>query len=93
MLRFEKAMYENPAQDLNKLWWDLVEKYQQVKQPKDRDAPVHGSKIHVAARAVYYHSYYGEGASSFKVHHALSAEVAQAPRRCCTSATSESGSS
>ena len=28
MLRFEKAMYENPDQDLNKLWWDLVEKYQ-----------------------------------------------------------------
>ena len=21
-------MYENPDQDLNKLWWDLVEKYQ-----------------------------------------------------------------
>src|SRR5439155_13892549 len=22
MLRFEKGMYENPDQDLNKLWWD-----------------------------------------------------------------------
>ena len=28
MLRFEKGMYENPSQDLNKLWWDMVEKYQ-----------------------------------------------------------------
>jgi peptidyl-dipeptidase A len=27
MYRFEKAMYENPDQDLNQLWWDLVEKY------------------------------------------------------------------
>ena len=36
MLRFEKGMYENPDQDLNKLWWDLVEKYQMVKRPPDR---------------------------------------------------------
>ena len=35
MLRFEKGMYENPDQDLNKLWWDLVEKYQMV-QPARR---------------------------------------------------------
>jgi peptidyl-dipeptidase A len=33
MLRFEKAMYEKPGQDLNKLWWDLVEKYQMQKRP------------------------------------------------------------
>ena len=39
MLRFEKAMYENPDQDLNKLWWDLVEKYQRVKRPAGRNAP------------------------------------------------------
>src|SRR5439155_11015683 len=32
MLRFEKAMYEKPDQDLNKLWWDLVEKYQMVQR-------------------------------------------------------------
>ena len=36
MLRFEKSMYENPDQDLNKLWWDLVEKYQMVKRPPNR---------------------------------------------------------
>ena len=24
MLRFEKSMYEDPKQDLNALWWDLV---------------------------------------------------------------------
>jgi peptidyl-dipeptidase A len=28
MFRFEKELYANPDQDLNKLWWDLVEKYQ-----------------------------------------------------------------
>ena len=28
MLHFEKALYANPEQDLNKLWWDIVERYQ-----------------------------------------------------------------
>ena len=28
MLRFEKALYDDPDQDLDSLWWDLVEKYQ-----------------------------------------------------------------
>ena len=39
MLRFEKGMYENPDQDLNKLWWDLVEKYQLVKRPAGPQCP------------------------------------------------------
>ena len=47
MLRFEKAMYENPDQDLNKLWWDLVEKYQGLKRPPNRNAPDYASKIHI----------------------------------------------
>ena len=50
MLRFEKAMYENPPQDLNKLWWDLLEKYQQVKRLKDRDAPTTAARSIFAAR-------------------------------------------
>jgi peptidyl-dipeptidase A len=37
MFRFEKSMYENPDQDLNKLWWDLVEKYQMIKKPEGRN--------------------------------------------------------
>src|SRR5262249_25997721 len=47
MLRFEKGMYENPEQDLSKLWWDLVEKYQLVKRPEGRSAPDYASKIHI----------------------------------------------
>ncbi|HEX9652643.1 MAG TPA: M2 family metallopeptidase, partial [bacterium] len=57
MYRFEKAMYENPDQDLNALWWDLVEKYQMVKRPPDRNAPDWASKIHVALYPAYYHNY------------------------------------
>lgn len=57
MYRFEKAMYENPKQDLNKLWWDLAEKYQMLRRPEGRDAPDWASKIHVALYPAYYHNY------------------------------------
>ncbi len=57
MYRFEKAMYENPDQDLNKLWWDLVEKYQMLKRPADRNEPDWASKIHLALYPCYYHNY------------------------------------
>jgi len=57
MFRFEKSMYENPEQDLNKLWWDLVEKYQLIKRPPGRNAPDYASKIHVATVPCYYHNY------------------------------------
>lgn len=57
MYRFEKAMYENPDQDLNKLWWNLVEKYQMLKRPADRNEPDWASKIHIALYPCYYHNY------------------------------------
>ncbi|MBD3411146.1 MAG: peptidase M3 [Ignavibacteriales bacterium] len=55
--RFEKAMYENPDQDLNKLWWDLVEKYQMIERPEGRDEPDWVTKIHIALYPAYYHNY------------------------------------
>ncbi len=33
MMYFEKALYENPDQNLNKVWWDLVERMQMIKRP------------------------------------------------------------
>jgi len=57
MYRFEKGMYENPDQDLNKLWWDLVEKYQMLKRPEGRNEPDWASKIHIALYPCYYHNY------------------------------------
>ncbi|MCX6163115.1 MAG: M2 family metallopeptidase [Ignavibacteriae bacterium] len=57
MYRFEKSMYENPDQDLNKLWWDLVEKYQGLKRPEGRNEPDWASKIHIATAPCYYHNY------------------------------------
>jgi len=57
MYYFEKQLYANPDQDLTKLWWDLVEKYQLVKRPADRTNPDWAAKIHFAAAPCYYHNY------------------------------------
>ncbi len=75
MLRFEKGMYENPKQDLNKLWWELVEQYQQVKKPKGRNAPDYASKIHICSAPVYYHNYMMGQLFASQVHHALAKDV------------------
>lgn len=75
MLRFEKAMYENPGQDLNKLWWDLVEKYQGLTRPNDRNAPDYASKIHIVSAPVYYHNYMMGQLFASQVHHAIAREV------------------
>ena len=57
MYRFEKSMYANPDQDLNKLWWDLAEKYQLLKHPVGRNEPDWATKIHIASYPCYYHNY------------------------------------
>lgn len=57
MYRFEKAMYANPDQDLNALWWSLVEQYQLMKKPEGRDMPDWATKIHIATSPCYYHNY------------------------------------
>lgn len=57
MYRFEKSMYENPDQDLNNLWWTLVEKYQLLKKPENRNKPDWAAKIHIATVPCYYHNY------------------------------------
>jgi peptidyl-dipeptidase A len=75
MLRFEKGMYENPDQDLSKLWYDLVEKYQKLKRPPGRKAPDYGSKIHIVVAPVYYHNYMMGELFASQLHHAIAREV------------------
>ncbi len=75
MLRFEKGMYENPEQDLNKLWWDNVEKYQMVKRPPGRSAPDYGAKIHIVSAPVYYHNYMMGQLFASQLHHTIARKV------------------
>jgi peptidyl-dipeptidase A len=75
MLRFEKGLYENPDQDLNKLWWDLVEKYQLMRRPEGRNAPDYASKIHIVSAPVYYHNYMMGELFASQVHHTIAKEL------------------
>ncbi|MBI4624567.1 MAG: M2 family metallopeptidase [Verrucomicrobia bacterium] len=75
MLRFEQELYARPNQDLNKLWWDLVEKYQMLQRPAGRDAPDYASKIHVVVAPAYYHNYMMGQLFASQLHHAIAREV------------------
>ncbi|MCX6750539.1 MAG: M2 family metallopeptidase [Candidatus Pacearchaeota archaeon] len=55
MFNFERELYKNPEQDLNRLWWGLVKKYQMI--DFYRDKPDWASKIHLVSSPVYYHNY------------------------------------
>lgn len=57
MVRFERELYSDPDQDLNTLWWDLVEKYQYITRPANRNMPDWAAKIHFTIAPVYYHNY------------------------------------
>ena len=74
MLRFERAMYADPTQDLDKLWWDLVEKYQALKRP-ERKAPDYASKIHLVVAPVYYQNYMLGKLFAAQVHEAIAKHV------------------
>jgi peptidyl-dipeptidase A len=73
MTHFERALYADPTQDLNTLWWDLVEQYQQVKRPENRNAPDWASKIHLAGAPVYYHNYLLGEMNASQILHCLEA--------------------
>ncbi len=75
MLRFEMALYDNPDQDLNQLWWDLVERYQLLKRPAGRNAPDFASKIHVVTAPAYYHNYMMGELFACQLHAAIAREL------------------
>ncbi len=57
MYTFEKQLYADPDQDLNTLWWDLVEKYQFIKRPDGPADAGWASKLHFTTAPCYYHNY------------------------------------
>jgi oligoendopeptidase F len=54
---FEKELYENPDQDLNALWWKIVNEIQLVTPPDTTDNPDWAAKIHFTLAPVYYQNY------------------------------------
>jgi len=75
MLHFEKALYENPEQDLNKLWWDYKERFQLLHRAADRDQPDWAAKPHFTIAPVYYHNYMLGELFAAQVRHVLAESV------------------
>ena len=67
MVNFERRLYENPEQDLNKMWWNLTKKYQLINF--SRDKPDWAAKIHLVTAPVYYHNYMLGELLASQLHH------------------------
>jgi peptidyl-dipeptidase A len=79
MTNFERALYADPEQDLNTLWWDLVERYQEVRRPDGRDMPDWACKTHIAESPVYYHNYMLGEMTASQIQHYIEHELGSAP--------------
>jgi peptidyl-dipeptidase A len=75
MYNFEKQLYANPEQDLNSLWWQMVEKYQLVKRPQGRNAPDWAAKIHFTIAPCYYHNYLLGELLASQLHNHMTREI------------------
>jgi len=75
MYNFEKQLYAGPEQDLNNLWWDLVERYQFVKRPPGPVDAGWASKLHFTTAPCYYHNYMLGELLASQLHHYIVREV------------------
>ncbi|MHC4629128.1 MAG: gluzincin family metallopeptidase, partial [Planctomycetota bacterium] len=75
MYNFEKQLYADPDQDLNNLWWDLVERYQLVKRPPGFADAGWASKLHFTTAPCYYHNYMLGELLASQLHHHIVHEV------------------
>lgn len=75
MYNFEKQLYANPDQDLNSLWWDLVERYQLIKRPPGPLGAGWASKLHFTTAPCYYHNYMLGELLASQLHHHIVHEV------------------
>ncbi|MGI5861194.1 MAG: M2 family metallopeptidase [Myxococcales bacterium] len=58
MLHFERALYADPDQNLDALWYQTVERYQLLKTPEGRAGKGDwAAKPHFTIAPVYYHNY------------------------------------
>ena len=54
---FERELYGNPDQNLNELWWKLVEKFQKIKSSGSSYQCDWAAKYHIGLAPIYYFSY------------------------------------
>jgi len=80
MYRLEQALYADPDnEELNSVWWDLVERLLFVDRPPGRDEPDWAAVIHVAVAPVYYHNYMLGELISAQLRNYLESHITQGP--------------
>ncbi len=72
---FEEKMYADPDQDLNKLWWDLVERYQYITRPENLNGGEWASKVHLIGYPAYYHNYLLGELFAAQIRHTVAEEA------------------
>ncbi len=75
MYHFEKDLYENPDRDLNKHWWNLVEKYQRIKPPANHNFPDWLSKAHFITQPCTYHNYMLGELFACQLYHHINSKI------------------
>lgn len=74
---FERELYENPDQDLNALWWKIVEEVQMMKTQEGRNEPDWAAKIHFTLSPVYYQNYLLGELTAAQLHRYLDKNVSK----------------
>jgi len=85
MFHFERALYADPQQDLNTLWWRLKEKYQLLNLSEKRYKPDWAAKIHFTIAPCYYHNYLLGELLASQITHYLVKQVLAAGEPCSES--------
>jgi peptidyl-dipeptidase A len=75
MVRFEHDMYNDPDQDLNKLWWDLKKRYQLLNMPQTEGRADYAAKMHILNSPAYYHNYMMGDLFAAQVKHYIARQV------------------
>jgi peptidyl-dipeptidase A len=83
MIYFERELYRDPDRaDLNRVWWELVERLQLVRHPEARpEGTEWASKLHLSLSPVYYHNYLLGELMASQVSAAVRRETGLPPER------------
>jgi len=84
MYRFERDLYEDPGQNLNDLWWQLVSNYQMLNMPNERDEPDWATKTHIITMPCSYHNYLLGELIASQIHTFVNDEVLNNDETCET---------
>lgn len=57
MVHFERELYRDPDQDLDRLWWELKQRYQGIAAPPGAAPSDWAAQLHLVLAPVYYHNY------------------------------------